>query len=169
MLSLILLLEGMQEMDCENSLADLSYSPYGKPYLPDIEFNISHSADLVICALGKQRKLGVDVERIRPVDFSHFGNIFTTQQWNDIYQSEDPYRSFFSYWTKIESVAKADGRGLSIPLPLVQIKEEGVYHETVFWYLKELELDPSYSAYLCSDCEMASVDVRHVTFEQEVI
>src|SRR5262245_46804733 len=48
--------------------------PYGKPYLNAarargrIRFNMSHSNELGLVAVSRQRELGVDLERIRPVD-----------------------------------------------------------------------------------------------------
>src|ERR1700733_14482856 len=46
---------------------------YGKPFLKTgtgmapLQFNLSHSEDLVVVALVEQRAIGVDVEYIRPV------------------------------------------------------------------------------------------------------
>ena len=39
----------------ENGLCALTYGPYGKPFLrelPNIQFNISHTKGLVVCAIG---------------------------------------------------------------------------------------------------------------------
>ena len=46
------------------------YGPYGKPYLhfprkvPGLQFNLSHSADLVLYAFAIHRRLGIDVEHL---------------------------------------------------------------------------------------------------------
>ena len=52
----------------ENGLCALTYGPYGKPFLrelPNIQFNISHTKGLVVCAIGTA-SLGIDAEKIRP-------------------------------------------------------------------------------------------------------
>lgn len=45
------------------------YNNSGKPYLPEggIQFNISHSSELVLFAFSADRPVGVDVEKLRPV------------------------------------------------------------------------------------------------------
>ncbi len=48
--------------------------PHGKPYLrspqlsPPLEFNLSHSRDLVVMAFGRGCAVGIDVEAIAPLD-----------------------------------------------------------------------------------------------------
>ena len=48
----------------------LQYNEFGKPVLagelhPSLQFNLSHSGDLVFVALSRGRALGIDVERMR--------------------------------------------------------------------------------------------------------
>src|SRR5438094_471400 len=49
------------------------YGDHGKPALvevprpTDVQFNLAHSGDLAILAIARDRDLGADVERLRPV------------------------------------------------------------------------------------------------------
>lgn len=51
---------------------EFSYGEYGKPSLSGenassgLCFNLSHSSDLAVYAVARERNLGIDVERIRP-------------------------------------------------------------------------------------------------------
>jgi 4'-phosphopantetheinyl transferase len=51
------------------------YSHFGKPYLAEkqngmfVRFNISHSGELALVAVTRNRELGVDIDRIRPDDW----------------------------------------------------------------------------------------------------
>ena len=48
-----------------------SIREHGKPYAVDldVEFNISHSGDMVVCAVD-DKPVGIDIEKIRPIDLT---------------------------------------------------------------------------------------------------
>ena len=49
---------------------NISYSDYNKPYLPTkaIEFNVSHSEEFGLFAFCLGAEIGVDLEKIRPIN-----------------------------------------------------------------------------------------------------
>ena len=147
--SKILLIKGLQRFGYDyQSLEQLEYNEYGRPNLPgDVDFNISHSGEYVLCGIGKGIQIGLDIEEIKPVDFSDFENLMTRDQWNMIYASEDPQKSFFRFWAIKESIIKADGRGLAMPLNDIIITDEVAFYERK-WYLNELTIDQGYCANL---------------------
>lgn len=98
---------------------------HGKPYAKDfnVEFNISHSADMVVCVVD-DKPVGVDIEKIRPVDlntakriFSNeeieyiFGSVPDIEDYND-YLNDVALQRFFELWTKKEAYGKLVGIGL---------------------------------------------------------
>lgn len=99
---------------------------YGKPFLKTaagaatLQFNLSHSADMVAVGLMEHRAIGVDVEYIRPVhDLESVAlDNYTPGEFDTIYgvPAEEQKAMFFRYWTRKESYIKAVGKGLSIPL-----------------------------------------------------
>ena len=124
-------------------LSKIQFSESHRPYLPNHEgdFNISHSGDYVICVLSGNARVGIDIERRRAVDFSDFTATMNEMQWVDIKKSKDPNRRFFQYWTMKESVIKADGRGLSIPLTDITIIDDQVHYDEKRWFLHQFQLD----------------------------
>lgn len=52
-----------------------SYNRHGKPSLPALCFNLSHTADTVVYAVSRSAKVGVDIERMRR-DFDWEGMSF---------------------------------------------------------------------------------------------
>lgn len=54
----------------QNSI-EFAVGEQGKPYALglDVEFNISHSGDMVVCAVDNH-PVGIDIEKIRPIDLS---------------------------------------------------------------------------------------------------
>jgi 4'-phosphopantetheinyl transferase len=77
---------------------ELRFGERGKPVLAEagaaIGFNLSHSGELALVAVSREREVGVDVQRVgsRPA-------------------------SFYVEWTRREAVAKCHGVGLWAPLP----------------------------------------------------
>ena len=86
-----------------------------------LQFNLSHSADLVAVGLMEQRAIGVDIEYLRPVlDLNSVAEEnYTPSEFGSMLEIPGQARRealFFRYWTRKESYIKAVGKGLSIPL-----------------------------------------------------
>ena len=135
---------------------DFKYGPSGKPYLVrssqirSIEFNISHSADLMIAVFSKDSPLGVDLEFFHPV---------TTKNWiveqyfskNDqVMYSDLPENqkeiAFLTAWTKKEAIGKAIGTGFANRLQMdhfdqglkkfLPIENYEMSHGNGYWYIR---------------------------------
>src|SRR5690606_16111721 len=97
-------------------------SRHGRPTivgenLLNLQFNLSKSSGLVVCAITRDAVVGVDVENIRrraPVDvadtFFAPGEVAALRA---LPLEQQPER-FFEYWTLKESYIKARGLGLMI-------------------------------------------------------
>lgn len=102
----------------------LSKTEYGKPYLvdyPQIQFNISHSADTLLVAISSIGAVGVDIEQAKNqrTDFSGLvEKCFADSEiayWNALPETEKS-AEFYRFWTRKEAFVKAVGRGLAIGL-----------------------------------------------------
>jgi len=119
----------------------ISAGLHGKPETPAIGgqgifFNVGHSKDTVLIALGRQGALGVDVEYFdRKTDIMEVASCnFTEQETNSLASIADPearIRLFYRYWTRKEAVAKADGRGLLLSLSSFDVSHESTNLHTV--------------------------------------
>lgn len=101
----------------------LSYGPQGKPALrsaSDLVFNLSHSENLALLAVGGFGLLGVDVERIHfiPEMEAIAYQMFSDREASEVLASSGSLRAvkFFQCWTRKEAFVKALGGGLSIGL-----------------------------------------------------
>jgi 4'-phosphopantetheinyl transferase len=94
----------------------LRYGEHGKPYLTDnsMFFNISHSGEYVILAVS-EHEVGADIERIRPYKQSVAARCFTPRE-REFLKDEGTDEAFYRVWTAKESIVKACGAGLSMPL-----------------------------------------------------
>jgi 4'-phosphopantetheinyl transferase len=101
-----------------------SHGPQGKPFLPacgpPLEFNVSHSDDLALFAFARGRRVGVDIEAVRPaVAREDIPERFFTAEEAAFLRALPPERqpeAFFDCWVRKEAAIKAWGVGLSLAL-----------------------------------------------------
>ena len=94
---------------------------YGKPQLypcSALHFNLSHSKNMAMLAIGKHHPLGVDVEFLADRAFDGIANImFSAQEQrslNATHASTKPL-AFYNIWAQKEAFIKACGLGLQYP------------------------------------------------------
>ena len=95
----------------------------GRPYLcPSFgwegDFNMSHSGERILAGISKTGKIGVDIERINPIDMSITHHCFTSEEhyYYDQLSLDEAMMFFFRIWTLKEAFVKTIGQGLSYPL-----------------------------------------------------
>ena len=99
---------------------------FGRPELFDsnaahpLQFNVSHSAGLIACAVAWRREIGLDVESTvgAPIEEDVPRRNFSPVEFADYLGQPTPaarHRRFLEYWTLKESYLKARGTGLSLP------------------------------------------------------
>jgi len=150
-------------LHCEPHQLSFSKGSYGKPVLHDqpLEFNLSHSGDFALIAIAPERKVGVDVERIRSGISSHViaQQYFSTSEFAELQSLplEQREAAFFTCWTRKEAYIKAQGLGLSLPLESFDVSltpnEPALLRatrpdpeEANRWTLFALMIDPCYQA-----------------------
>ena len=103
----------------------IKYFINGKPYLPHIysspglEFNISHSKDLMIAGFTTTGAVGVDLEYDQFIGSKHqiLNNYFSENDQTAYIDlgEEQKNSAFISAWTRKEAFGKATGSGLTSP------------------------------------------------------
>ncbi|MEL7357567.1 MAG: 4'-phosphopantetheinyl transferase superfamily protein [Cyanobacteria bacterium J06634_6] len=121
------------------------YGPYGKPSLGqvmidqgrqepqlvaksgseacDFHFNISHSGELALCVLGGTRRVGIDIEKFKPMQRleSMMERCLSSQEQIEVSATERPAEAFLWRWTCKEAYLKAIGLGLSQSMKTVEV------------------------------------------------
>ena len=97
-------------------------SPFGKPFLSnptnsEICFNLAHSGNMLLIAIGKEKHVGIDVEKIEEkIDFKGISlMVFSLDEQLILSRSMDPIHDFYALWTAKEAILKATGLGFSYP------------------------------------------------------
>ncbi|HEY7414459.1 MAG TPA: 4'-phosphopantetheinyl transferase superfamily protein [Ktedonobacteraceae bacterium] len=113
-------------LDLPPALLQFTYGPRGKPSLlaasggERLRFNVSHSHELALYAVTRDRELGVDIEFMRPLDDAeniarHFFSASEQATLRSLPASLK-HQAFYNCWTRKEAYIKATGEGLSQPL-----------------------------------------------------
>lgn len=142
----------------EHLLENIQYTEYNRPYMAgDIDFNISHSGEVVVCAISKGTRIGIDIERIKEISIRDFTNEFSESEMDDIMDAPNPLSAFYRLWTKKEAIVKADGKGLSIPLKEIIFKDNLAEVGNRSWYLRELDLCEGYCCHVATETNEGEV------------
>lgn len=149
---------------------EITESDYGKPQVVDnsIQFNLSHSGNLVMIAFGTNMLLGIDVEKIdskrAKIDLAK--RFFSPLEFGQLIQLDkgDFVQGFFNAWTRKEAYIKARGAGLSIPLdsfsvslkpddPAELIEDKEHFNAPDEWTFKHIKVHDDYTAALAIECK----------------
>lgn len=146
------------------SVADITfeYNEFGKPSckgIADFHYNISHSGKWIVCATSSA-PVGIDIERIAPVDMEVAENSFSKNEREQLFLLTGPEQLSFFYelWTIKESYLKWNGSGLSQLLDsfsvvidekgLVAIESEPGLRQSV--HIKQYEIAEEYKMAVCA-------------------
>ncbi|GAB3264712.1 hypothetical protein GCM10027347_31950 [Larkinella harenae] len=134
---------------------------YGKPYIEhDFYFNIAHSAHQIVCVGSRTIEVGIDIEYRKQVDFADFESVMSSVQWRQINSSADPLAEFWRFWTVKEAIAKADGRGIGLPLDQITIDATVAQLDQRRWYVTELTRWKGYSGFMAGSQLVGRDDIR---------
>jgi 4'-phosphopantetheinyl transferase len=94
---------------------------YGKLHLhayPKLQFNLSHSQDEALVAVGYEHPVGIDLEHHQSVNiFELAGMLYSPKEMNHLktFPTWMQQMVFFNLWSQKEAFIKAIGMGLSYP------------------------------------------------------
>jgi 4'-phosphopantetheinyl transferase len=147
---------------------------------PALEFNIAHSADLIVLGVTSKRTLGVDAESLtlRDAAIEGLDRYFAAEESAALLSLPSPARRrrFFELWTLKESYIKARGMGLAIALDAFRFEFPGEHGLTLHmrpeladaprhWRLWQLAPRPDYLVAVCAargDAAPPRLSVREI-------
>lgn len=141
---------------------EFTYSAHGKPEVINsqrLQFNLSHSGDLALLAVGKNHPLGVDIEYYSARPFEGIArSLFSESELAEFRKVPISLRPavFFHIWSQKEAFIKACGLGLSYPtkefnvptmIPTKQLVDDPLHNMT--WQLRSFMPEVACSGALC--------------------
>ncbi|MRN57068.1 4'-phosphopantetheinyl transferase family protein [Paenibacillus monticola] len=128
--------------------SDISFTKneYGKLFLENQSeppyFNISHTNEMVVCAVSADSEMGIDVEKTLVAPFEVMDHVYVSEEIDWVNAQRDmnaKLHAFYMVWTRKEAVMKAVGKGFSLP-PLsftIPFDEEQVRDHELHYYTFE--------------------------------
>ncbi len=149
------------------SKLQFTYSQKGKPSLltdnfpGKLEFNLSHSRGKALYAIACNRKIGIDLEYIRPVEVQNLAKrFFCPAEYHALTQLPKPQQeaAFFHAWTCKEAYLKATGEGIvgleqvevsiHCDRPAKIVKIAGNAQAASSWQIEKISINSGYMAAL---------------------
>lgn len=151
----------------QQGLADLGYPPamlhhirtdaYQRPYIPGgPDFNISHCKGLVVCALSRSGRVGIDVEAVLPLEEIDHKLVFTPAECRLIAAAASPEALFYHFWTRKEAVIKADGRGFSLSPATFEAVRDEVWVDNQCWFVQNVDVPQGFCCHLATETALSS-------------
>lgn len=135
----------------------------GRPYMADNvcwkgDFNLSHSGNWIVAALTHHGHVGIDVEKIGPLNEELLTYALSETELEMIHQQSpvDQVKRFYELWTTKEAIYKTGLVPDATPQSL----------DTIEWKVKQnnlhtqlLYIDPEHPMTVCSDQKLPSVEL----------
>lgn len=132
---------------------------HGKPYVSaaiPVFFNLSHSGDYVVCAVGGE-EVGIDIERRGRVRMEVARRYFHPDEVALLEHTPPEQRTalFFDHWSVKESYLKYTGEGLADTLSACKVSFSGTVtiergHSLQPVAVQECPIDKTYSCFICT-------------------
>ena len=147
----------------------IRYGEHGKPEVEGICFNLSHSQDMVVCAVSGM-PVGCDIEKIGELKEGIAERFFTKNEvkYLERFQGNEKRDEFYRLWTMKESYMKMTGEGMSLSLDCFEFIIEDrikVFREAILeeCYLEEYMI-PGYKLTVCAKENEFVSEVKYVSF-----
>lgn len=150
----------------------------GKPELlnlPNLQFNLSHSGEMALLAVGQQHPLGIDLEYFSGRTYYGIGEHLFSPKENQALKTAPTSLTtlvFFNIWVQKEALIKACGLGLSYPtqqfdVPILSSESNAIFdtlHQRT-WHMRTFMPQINCCAAVCHDPHVQ--DIRYIALTEQ--
>lgn len=135
-----------------NIWQSLHFAPSIKPKVDyPIEFSISHSNALILCALSLSTKVGIDAEYLSK-----------TKQGNKQQINPRNRLATIREWTCKEAIVKAQGSSSVADINKVILNQQTGQFNNHSWFLRAIEIHPDYTVRIATNDNNATLHLHHI-------
>lgn len=157
LLGKLLLIKGLRLFDSNWPLQKLSMRKNKKPTLPGIDFSLSYSHRMAVCAISQQFKVGIDIEYKKPFYPAALEHILSANECAEYNQNTEKELFLLRLWTRKEAVLKAAARGLQDSPANCPVLTDAVQFANTEWHITELPLTLRYFCSLATNSSYARI------------
>jgi len=159
----LLLQKLLQQNQLPFHLSQMVVVPGNKPFIHhSFDFNIAHSGNMVVCALIKGGRIGIDIEEIRSLDVPLLEAIFTENELKLIANHPGDVSLPIQIWVRKEAIQKATGKGVLLAHAMIDTTLSFFDFERERYYNNDVRLCDGYT------CTIATLESGH-TFNIQYI
>ncbi len=155
------------------TLDQLQFPEKAKPFFAgNIDFNISHSGDVVCCVISNSAKVGIDLELQRDVTPATMNKFLdeSASLLNDR-PGKNKKKQFFDLWTKNEAIIKAANHGSIYNMHEIQHEKAGGRYQNHFWYTYPVDIFPAndnneYTCHIACSEQLDINELKHLNAKQ---
>lgn len=163
---------GMAEFSGEPfSLKQLQFPAKSKPYLKDkwegkIDFNISHSGDIVCCVISNKMKVGIDIELHRQVKPATINKFLSKGAIESGSSAEEDKRRFFNLWTINEAIIKAANHGSIYNMSEISLTPQTGNYQDELWHFYPINIKKEYTCHIACSEKIANSELKQLKPKQ---
>ena len=164
LLGMQLLKTGMNHLKFRGfHLSGVQYRANRKPHLSEaVDFSISHSGHMVVCALTRNGRIGIDTEKLRPVSIRSFSRFLSA---SECLAPGDGSDAFIDLWTCKEATLKGCGDCRLDQLQDITISGDAARIGTRHFYLRRLKLLHGYKTCLATSAQQGNIELLPARLE----
>jgi len=152
------------------SLQRLQFPDQEKPFISgelegNIDFNISHSGNVVCCVISDTLKVGIDIELHRQISEA------TLKKFLDDYSDtlkdnkQKELTEFFNIWTKSEAIIKAANYGSIFNMKELKLEKGGGFYQNHYWHTSPINIstdehDKEYTCHIACSEKIVDNDIN---------
>ena len=163
------------------TLKQLCFPNRGKPFIAGelegkIDFNISHSADIVCCVISDNMKVGIDIEVQRAVKPATMNKYLSPRSSEAGNTEEDDIKHFFDVWTKNEAIIKAANHGSIYNMNEICFEPDTALYQEQRWHFYPVNIHPAdtylsqikkeYTCHIACSEKIAAEDLNQTIAQQ---
>lgn len=152
---------------------EISEGEHGKPEIDGFYFNLSHSGNMVLCAVS-ENSVGCDIEKIETPTLKIAKRFFTENEniYLDHFEENEKAEEFFRLWTMKEAYVKMTGEGLTCSLKdfEIQINDKiQIFRDQILQscYVREYSVQ-GYKVSVCAAEHSFADDIIYLELENEL-